>query len=272
MTDIIILVIVVSVTGSLWILKRRITTEFDEFAIIPENEQAPFDLWWTDTSRRSSLSPRHDHYYAIFDLERSSISQLPKRIYVNESATIVIHPTLDSWRNDQSLLVVNIKTKLDSKKVEDMLDIDYRTKNFDDMIDVGDNRTKLRNYARLEMTRRKMGKRSAEKYEYLTLELLASGFQIAGSVKQKQDLSTPVLTYIWNISTGNSGIHDIAIGLALEDESGEKNTPIGTITHKIKVVSLGPLTHRQINIFLAISGVITALYTILQVLRFLEII
>ncbi|MFN8398761.1 MAG: hypothetical protein U0X74_02005 [Anaerolineales bacterium] len=262
MTNIIVLIIIISITSSLWILKKSIESEFDVFAIIPENfseKDIPLDLWETDTSRRASiLSDPKSKYSIKFGLEQQLISQLPKKIYVNESAMIVIHPILRAWENDESLLVVDIETRLETKKV-------------DSILNKSDYQTNLLNYALLELTRKKMRKSSTKEHKYLVLELLASGFQIAGNVKQKQELSIPNLTYQWNISTENSGIHEIAIGLSLEDELGKQGTTIGTLTHKIKVVSVGPMTHRQVNIFLTLSGVITTILAILQALRTLGI-
>jgi hypothetical protein len=261
MIDSIIFIIALGIALLLWALKQKISTKFEEFAVISEKatEDIPLNLWKTDKSRLLSLYPSSDDYYAKFDLKHLAISQLPTQIYANESAMIVLHPVLESWENNESLLVVNLKTQLDTKKVVDLLKAD-------------DFQTKLKNYALLELTQKKIGKRSSKKHKYLAMELLASGFEIAGSTKQKQELDTPVLTYTWNISTENSGVHEVAIALTLEDETGEKSISIGTIIHKIKVVSLGPLTHRQVNIFLAISGVITTVLTLLQALRLLGVI
>ena len=261
MEIIILVLLAISILIFLSSVKRKITTRYEEFAIISEaDSKAPLDVYEIYYPKRLSVATGSDEgYFAVFDLEYQSISQLPKQIYANESAIIVLHPVLESWENNDSLYAVNLKTKLDDKKIKDLL----KTNDF---------QTQIRNYALLESTRKKLGKRSSKDQNYLTVQLLASGFEIAGSIKQRQKLDTPVLTYTWNISTANSGIHDIAIVLNLENESGDKSTSIGTIIHKVKVVSLGFLTHRQVNIFLAISGVLTTLLAILQALRILGII
>ena len=111
-------------------------------------------------------------------------------------------------------------------------------------------------------------KRSAEAIE---IELLAAGIRVAGSKVQRNDLSEPVLEFLWNCNFDKSGDHRIA--LDVREICGDRVAPLGTIEKSIRVTQIDGLTKRQVqlvSIFVGAIGVIPGTLGVIKVLKELK--
>ena len=197
------------------------------------------------------FSVRAPSGYIVLELESELVSRLPERMYEGESEVVILHPLLKEWKGTDSILVVDLATSFQGSVRE-----------------LKEARTELEEYALLYLTRQVLTEELPKFHiRYLSIELLATGFEISGERTQKQDLQCPILTYAWGIKAVTSGKHKIALVLKVEDENEIQTNLIGTILHEVKVASVARLTQRQIKILTAILGTCTALLAILEALQ-----
>lgn len=194
----------------------------------------------------------------VVPIESHSISKLPTQVYEGESELIVLHPRLNATEDNDSLLIVNLATTAgDEKNIKSLQN----------------SRTELENYAVLKLAHKKMNIRQNKKgARYLAIKLIASGFDVAGELRQRQELENTNMIYTWGLTAKSSGNHKLALALYIENGTGEELAQIGTIFHQIKVVSIMNLTQRQVRVVAGVVGFITTILAILQTLHQLKII
>nr|MSP14923.1 hypothetical protein [Chloroflexota bacterium] len=107
--------------------------------------------------------------------------------------------------------------------------------------------------------------------KFLEIELLAAGFQVEGDKRQKRELISNTLTYQWNISSPKSGNYEIGLVYRAEDGAGRERE-LGVTAHKVSVAKFAGLTGHQVALLSGIFGAITALLSLMEILKKLGII
>jgi hypothetical protein len=250
---------IIAILVYLWFLTIPQTSRIAILSEKSVREQA--DLEQSDISLANTLNSRvrrMDEWYVVVPTKSQEQSRIPSQIYEGESDLIVLHPQLDRWGEDDALLAVDLQNRVENKKLAKLKQ----------------SRAELENYAVLQLTRHKFasGKPKVKYAQYLSIEIIAAGFEVDGEKKQKQDLHSQKLTYTWGITAKNSGNHKIGFSLKVEDAEGKELAQLGTAVHPLKVVSIMRLTQRQLRILVGSAGAITTVLTILQALQALKII
>lgn len=101
--------------------------------------------------------------------------------------------------------------------------------------------------------------------QFLEIELLAAGLEIAGEEKQRQPLNSPRLTYWWNCYFPNSGWHWLSLVLRLVSQS--ETMELGVVPHNINVAKLDGLTQRQVWLMASLAGILSGGLAIVEALR-----
>ncbi len=107
--------------------------------------------------------------------------------------------------------------------------------------------------------------RDIDTEQFLEIELLAAGLEVAGEAKQRQPLTSPTLSYWWNCYFPNSGRHGLTLVLRLVSASDA--TELGAVHHNINVAKLDGLTQRQVWLMASLAGILSGGLAIAEALR-----
>jgi hypothetical protein len=106
--------------------------------------------------------------------------------------------------------------------------------------------------------------RDLRRDEFLEVELLASGAVVDGESKQREMLDFRPLSFRWSCYFPNSGRHHVGFTFRLINESG--TSVVGDVIREVLVVRIDHLTQRQVLLLAASGGIVSAAYTVFQIL------
>jgi hypothetical protein len=104
---------------------------------------------------------------------------------------------------------------------------------------------------------------------FLEFELLASGFEVSGEVKQRCNIENNLLNYQWSCYFPNSGsqAYEIVVWMVKDDDK----VFLKRIDRAVNVVRVDHLTQRQVWIWATMAGVISGIFSFIALLRQLGI-
>lgn len=161
----------------------------------------------------------------------SGYIELPDRIYVDESANIVIN-----------LFGKVLLNKLNREFMENSQNEELK------LIDIH-------------------VQRKQNVSGFLKVELQAASLKIGGEANQQVDLVNNDIKFQWSISSNKPTFHKMA--LIFSKVSGSLIKNFGEIEHSVKVVNLFGLTRRQVIVSAGISGLLAFIPAILKILEVL---
>lgn len=242
-------------------VRRRLAPDIETFGLITEglakrivtDDDQPY-LYSRSNEQQMSVFGQV-WYDACLMFPDQASSRVPVTANVGAAALVVIRPHLDEWADTESLLIVKLRTRLDSATFN-------RLKGA---------RSANRSYAMTELTKEVITwSGSLKGKKYLALELLAPSFTVAGSVKQRQPLGS-AMSYVWSIVPNTPGKHRLGIGLCLENEDATASSAVGVIERAVIAASHGLMSERNVDITLKAVQIIAAVLGILLASRTLGI-
>ncbi|MDQ3131002.1 MAG: hypothetical protein M3Q99_09605 [Acidobacteriota bacterium] len=162
----------------------------------------------------------------------SGYVELPSKIYVNESANIIVN-----------LFCEVLPTKSNREHMETVQNKELK------LIDI-------------YLQRKQSG------LESLKVELQAASLKIAVETNQQIDLINNHIKFQWSITSENPTLHKINLIFLKVSNSLIKH--LGEIEHSVKVVNLLGLTRRQVFVAAGISGLLGVISAMEKILEFLS--